>query len=103
MRRVIAAKRPAWIALVIALVFHTLLLSVQTNRRIDTRFVRVWLLDSLGPVEKLVDLSVHSVGNIWSGYIGLIGTHRENLRLQSENGQLQMELARKSEEVLELA
>ena len=101
MRTVIASKRPAWIALAVALVFHTLLLSIQTNKRIDTSFVRVALLDSLGPMEKLVDLSVEGVENIWSGYIGLIRTHRDNLKLQSENDQLKLEVARREEAILE--
>ena len=85
----------------VALVFHTLLLSIQTNKRIDTSFVRVALLDSLGPMEKLVDFSVEGVENIWSGYIGLIRTHRDNLRLQSENDQLKLEVARREEAILE--
>ena len=80
MRTVIASKKPAWITLAVALVFHTLLLSVQTNKRFDTSFVRVWLLDSLGPFEKVVDVSVEGVENIWTGYIGLIHVHRDNQR-----------------------
>ena len=49
MRTVIDSKKPAWIALAVALVFNTLLLSLQTNKHFDTSFVRVWLLASLGP------------------------------------------------------
>ena len=102
MRTVIASKKPAWITLAVALVFHALLLSVQMNKRIDTSFVRVWLLDSLGPAEKLVDVSVESVENIWRGYFDLIHVRRENLKLQSENDRMRMDLARRQEEVLEL-
>jgi len=102
MRTVIASKKPAWITLAVALVFHALLLSVQMNKRIDTSFVRVWLLDSLGPAEKFVDVSVESVENIWRGYFDLIHVRRENLKLQSENDRMRMDLARRQEEVLEL-
>jgi rod shape-determining protein MreC len=102
MRTVIASKKPAWITLAIALVFHTLLLSVQTNKRIDTSFVRVWLLDALGPIEKAVDTGVESVENVWSGYVGLIHVHRDNEKLISENSRLRMELAQKTEGVVEL-
>jgi len=102
MRTVIASKKPAWITLAVALVFHALLLSVQMNKRFDTSFVRVWLLDSLGPAEKLVDVSVESVENIWRGYFDLIHVRRENLKLQSENDRMRMDLARRQEEVLEL-
>jgi rod shape-determining protein MreC len=103
MRTVIASKKPAWIALAVALVFHTLLLSAQTSNRYDTSFVRVWLLASLGPFEKVVDASVEGIENIWAGYIDLIHVHRDNERLLSENGQLKMQLSQKSEDSLELA
>lgn len=103
MRTVIASKKPAWIALAVALVFHTLLLSAQTSSRYDTSFVRVWLLASLGPFEKVVDVSVESVENVWTGYIGLVHIHRDNERLLSENGQLKMQLSQNSEDSLELA
>jgi rod shape-determining protein MreC len=103
MRTVIASKKPAWITLAVALVFHALLLSFQTNKRIDTSFVRVWLLDSLGPVEKVVDISFEGVENIWSGYVGLVHVRRDNLKLQTDNEQLRMELTQKSEDAAELA
>jgi len=103
MRTVIASKKPAWITLAVALVFHTLLLSAQTSKQFDTSFVRIWLLASLGPFEKLVDSSVQGVENIWSGYIGLIHVHRDNERLIAENGRLRLEAIQKTEDVLELA
>ena len=102
MRTVIASKKPAWITLAVALVFHTLLLSVQTSRHFDTSFVRVWLLATLGPFEKVVDASVEGVERIWSGYIGLIHVHRDNENLLAENGKLRMELIQKTEDALEL-
>src|SRR6185295_15411189 len=100
MRTVIASKRPAWITLAVALVFHALLLSAQTSKQFDTSFVRIWLLASLGPFEKLVDSTVEGVENLWSGYIGLIHVHRDNEKLLSENSQMKMELALKSEDSL---
>ena len=103
MRTVIASKKPAWITLAVALVFHTLLLSAQTSQRFDTSFVRVWLLASLGPFEKFVDVSVEGIENLWSGYIGLIHVHRDNEKLLAENGRLRLELTQKSEDVLEVA
>ena len=103
MRTVIDSKKPAWITLAVALVFNTLLLSAQTSKHFDTSFIRVWLLASLGPFEKLVDAGVEGVENIWTGYIGLIHIHRDNEKLLAENGQLRMELSQKSEDALELA
>lgn len=103
MRTVIDSKKPAWITLAVALVFNTLLLSVQTSKHFDTSFVRVWLLASLGPFEKLVDAGVEGVENIWTGYVSLIHVHRDNEKLLAENGQLRMEMSQQSEDSLELA
>jgi len=102
MRTVIASKKPAWITLAVALVIHTLLLSAQTSKQFDTSFVRIWLLASLGPFEKIVDVSVEGIENIWSGYIGLIHVHRDNEKLIAENARLRMEGIQKAEDALEL-
>jgi len=103
MNRIVAAsKKPAWIALGIALVIQTGLISIQARRRIDTGFVRVWVLDSLAPVEKLVDRSIYAVRSVWGGYIALIGVHGENQRLKRQVDELQMELQQHQEDILEL-
>ena len=64
MRIVLPSKKPSWIALVILLAIHTLLLSVQTNKKIDTSFIRVWLLNSLGPVEKVFDFGTKGIDGV---------------------------------------
>ena len=103
MNRIVAAsKKPAWIALIIALVIQTGLISIQARRRIDTGFVRVWVLDSLAPVEKLVDRSTYAVHSVWDGYIALIGVHGENLRLKHEVDELQMQVQQHQEDIIEL-
>jgi rod shape-determining protein MreC len=98
---VLASKKPVWITLISALLVHTVLISLQTSQRMDTGFVRVWLLDSLAPMEKLVDMTLGGTGNIWSRYIALIGVHDENAKLRGDVDQLRMELARSREDVLE--
>src|SRR5438093_1365403 len=103
MRIVVASKKPVWITLAAALLVHILLVSVQTNRRFNTRFVRVWLLDSVAPLEKLADLGFNGIGRIWRGYFALVGVHGENQKLRSENDALKIQLARQNEEVLEAA
>src|SRR3989442_9354775 len=103
MSRIVAAsKKPTWIALGIALVVQTGLISFQARRRIDTSFVRMWILDSLAPMEKLVDRSTYSFSYIWERYVALIGIHDENQRLSHHLDELQMELHRDREDLAEL-
>jgi rod shape-determining protein MreC len=100
-RMVTASKKPVWIALSVALVLHTGLISVQGRRRIDTTFVRVWLLDSLAPAEKLADRAMYGVNYVWSRYIGLIGVYDDNQRLKRENDALRVQILQEREAVLE--
>jgi rod shape-determining protein MreC len=103
MSRIVAtSKRPTWIALGIALAFQTGLISIQARRHIDTSFVRVWILDSLAPVEKLVDRSTYGIHYVWDGYFGLIGVHAENQRLKHQVDELQMQLEQNRENIAEL-
>ena len=97
------AKRPGWIVLVSVLIFHLLLISLQTNKRNNAGFMRVWLLDALVPAEKLVDGAVQGVRGIWSGYFALVGVRQENTRLQAENDQLRMQLQTQDEALREAA
>src|SRR5262249_21382034 len=101
--RVVASKKPVWITVGSVLLFHVLLLSVQVNHKFKSNFVRVWLMDSIAPVEKLVDLGTNGLGNVWRGYFALVGVRGENQRLRAENDGLKMLLARQNEEVLEAA
>jgi rod shape-determining protein MreC len=101
-RNVATSKRPIWVALTIALVIQTGLISIQGRRRIDTSFVRVWIVDSLAPVEKLVDRSTYGLHYVWDGYIALIGVHRENQSLRHQIDDLQMQLQQNREDILEL-
>jgi rod shape-determining protein MreC len=98
---VVASKRPVWIVLAVALVIHTGLISLQSRRHLGDGFVRVWILDSLAPVEKLADRTFYGVHYVWDRYIALIGEHDENLSLKHENDELRMQLAQQHEEVLE--
>jgi rod shape-determining protein MreC len=103
MSRIVAAsKKPTWVALAIALVIQTGLISIQARRRIDTSFVRVWILDSLAPVEKLVDRSTHGIVYVWDSYIALIGVYHENQELKRQIDDLRMQLQQNREDVLEL-
>lgn len=100
---VAVAKRSGWIALGSALVFHLLLLSLQTHHKGSPGFMRAWLLDTLVPGEKLVDRAFRGVTGLWDGYIALIGVEAENQKLKAENEQLQMQLQRQDEAIREAA
>jgi len=97
------AKRPGWIVLVSVLIFHLLLISLQTNKRENAGFMRVWLLDALVPAEKIVDGAVQGVRGVWSGYFALVGVRQENTRLQTENDQLRMQIQSQDEALREAA
>jgi rod shape-determining protein MreC len=100
-RIIVASKRPVWIALILSMLIHTGLISVEAGHRIDTSFLRAWILDSLAPMEKLVDRSLNGVTYIWGNYFALIGLHQENESLRTQIQTLQMRLDREREEVLE--
>ena len=100
-RTVVESRRAVWIVLAVALVAHTGLISLQGRHRIDASFIRMWILDSLGPIEKLADRSSHGVFYVWNRYIALIGLHDENERLKRENDRLRMQIVTDREAVLE--
>jgi rod shape-determining protein MreC len=100
-RIVTASRKPVWIALTVALVIQTGLISLQGRRRIDTSFVRVWILDALAPMEKLADRSLYGVRFVWNRYIGLIGLYDENQQLKRQNDDLIMQIVQQREDVLE--
>jgi rod shape-determining protein MreC len=96
-----ASKKPVWVALIVALVIHTGLISLQGRRHIDTSFVRVWILDALAPVEKVADRLLYGVRFTWSQYIWLVGVADENQRLKHENDGLRKQIIEEREAVLE--
>jgi rod shape-determining protein MreC len=100
-RTIIISKKPVWMALIVALVIHVGLISLQSRQRIDTGFVRVWLLDSLAPMEIFADRGLYGVSYIWNRYIALIGVQDENGRLKRENDELRMQMWQQREAVLE--
>jgi rod shape-determining protein MreC len=103
MSRIVAtSKRSGYIALAVALVIQTGLISIQVNRRIDTTFVRSWILDSLAPMERLVDESLHGVAYVWSNYFVLIGVNKDNEQLKAQVDDLRMKLDKQQEDVAEV-
>src|SRR5437588_12831199 len=102
MSRIVAtSKRSGYIALAIALVIQTGLISIQATHRIDTSLVRAWILDSLAPMEKLVDRSLHGVASVWDNYFFLIGLHQVHEGLRVEVSDLRIKLDRQEQDVPE--
>src|SRR5213594_4199513 len=99
-RAIETSKRPVWIVLGVALVVHAGLISFQAGRRIDTSFIRVWMLDSLAPVEKLVDRTLYGASHVWDDYLALVGLHLENERLKTRVDVLEMQLDKQREDIL---
>ena len=100
-RTIVTSKRPVWITLLTALVIHAGLMSVQVGHRIDTGFLRGWLLGGLAPLEKLADSSVYGIGHIWDTYFTIIGVHEENKQLKGQLDDLRMQIERQREDVSE--
>jgi rod shape-determining protein MreC len=98
---IIVSRKPIWITFAIALVIHASLISLQTSKRFDTGFVRGWILDSVAPLEKLVDRTLHGTGSIWERYFALIGVYEENQQLRSQLDELKMQFAKHQEDILE--
>src|SRR3954466_7203589 len=97
----VSSKKPVWITLTAALFIHTVLISVQTSHRIDTSVLRTWILDSLAPLEKVVDRTLHGTGSIWDRYLALIGVYDENQRLHAQIDALRLQVASEHEDIVE--
>jgi rod shape-determining protein MreC len=103
MSRIVAtSKKPVYVALAVALVIQTGLISIQARHRIDTGFVRTWILDSMAPMEKLVDRSLYGVGYFWHNYFFLLGLRKENDQLKTQLNDLQMRFDKQQEDVSEI-
>jgi len=98
---VLPAKRPVWIALGSAMIFHLMLLSLQANQQPGPGFMRRWLLDGLVPLERVADYGVRGVWGVWDGYIALIHVRKDNARLVEENNNLKMQLRNHEEAIKE--
>lgn len=94
-------SKGVWLLLAIALLFNALLVSLTTRETARTGFLRTLVLDVLTPAEELVDLAVEGVGSVWSGYFWLVDIRVENERLRAEVAQLQMEIDRNREGLME--
>src|SRR5262245_59725424 len=103
MSRIVATpKRSGYVALAIALVIQTGLISIQVIHRFDTGLVRSWVLDSLAPVEKMSDRSFYGIAYLWDHYFFLIGLHKQNEQLKTQLNDVRMRFDKQEQDVREV-
>jgi rod shape-determining protein MreC len=79
------------------LVLNIVLLSVQLRAPTGKTLLRSWTLTLLSPVLLGTSYASGRVVTVWEDYVSLVGTHKQNRRLQRENHQLRLDVQRLQE------
>lgn len=72
------------------IVAQVLLLAAQIKREGQVRLIRVWTVEMISPLQRVVSWSIHGVERGWGGYIGLRGAHQDNDAMRSEIDRLKV-------------
>ena len=89
------------IVLVGVLFAQVLGLAVQVKRTTDsepTRLIRVWVVGTIAPLEKVLTWTQTTTSNIWHNYFYLRGVRAENRSLKAELERMNIEQARLSQD-----
>ena len=89
------------IVLVGVLFAQVLGLAVQVKRTSDsesTRLIRVWAVDAVTPVEKMLGWVQSSTGSVWHSYFYLRGVRAENRALKDEIERMRLEQVRMTQD-----
>ena len=89
------------IVLVGVLFAQVLGLAVQVKRTTDsepTRLIRVWAVDVVTPLEKVLHWVQTSTGNVWHNYFYLRGVRAENRNLKQQIERMSLEQVRMSQD-----
>jgi rod shape-determining protein MreC len=89
------------IVLVGVLFAQVLGLAVQVKRTNDsesTRLIRVWVVDTVTPVEKALVRVQTAAGNVWHNYFYLRGVRAENRALKQEIERMRLEQVRMTQD-----
>jgi len=89
------------IVLVGVLFAQVLGLAVQVKRTTDsepTRLIRVWAVDVVTPLEKVLHWVQTSTGNVWHSYFYLRGVRAENRNLKQQIERMSLEQVRMSQD-----
>lgn len=87
--------------LVIVVFAQVLVLAMQVKRPTEggsTRLVRLWVVNSITPVEKTLVNSGHWVRGLWGNYLYLRGVRQENRELRQEIERMRVEQVRLRED-----
>jgi rod shape-determining protein MreC len=87
--------------LVGVLFLQALGLAVQVKRSNDaenTRLIRIWVVDSVTPFERILVWAQKSSGNLWHNYVFLRGVRAENRELKRQIEEMRLEGVRLSED-----
>jgi len=91
----------SWKKLSILFIFLLVLIIVQArNPNIKGPFQGI-LGNIVNPFVYYTDATIGFFGNVWNGYINLVGVHKENLALSAENGRLKLDNSLLREKVSE--
>src|SRR6266404_9645955 len=89
------------IVLVGVLFAQVLGLAVQVKRTTDsepTRLIRIWAVDAITPLEKVLVWVQTSTGNVWHNYFYLRGVRAENRSLKAKIERMSLEQVRMSQD-----
>ena len=89
------------IVLVGVLFVQVLGLAVQVKRTTDsesTRLIRIWAVDTVTPLEKVLAWVQTSSGNVWHNYFYLRGVRAENRSLRAQIERMSLEQVRMSQD-----
>ncbi|MGI8782373.1 MAG: rod shape-determining protein MreC [Acidobacteriota bacterium] len=94
--RIALRHRPIWVLTGLVL-FNFLLTSLQVRNRDGAILLKVWMMDTVGPVASLINRQGSALSYYWTHYVDLRNAQRERDRLAAENLNLKMDLARHRE------
>jgi rod shape-determining protein MreC len=87
--------------LVGVLFLQVLGLAVQVKRSADaehTRLIRIWVVDAITPLERVIVRAQNSANNLWHNYFYLRGVRAENRQLKEQIEQMRLEQVRLNED-----
>ena len=89
-------KRRTPLLLVVVLLSHILLISGQTGQGAKVSPLEVATFVIFSRIQRMTSTVMNSIDDIWSGYIGLQGTNKENELLRNQVNELHFKLQERS-------